>query len=159
MDKRILILSSEPLMPVNSGGRMRTWNLIKVLAATCRVDILCPAAEHSFPNADNRCYKTWHVEHNTFRKQISLTFTERLSNIFRMVPWEISYQYRAAFEEKFREVIRNNAYDYILARYINQAQYIFRALPEIKSKIIIDLDDIEIRKKERQIGVADGNGS
>lgn len=151
---KILFMNYNNILPVNSGNRIRTWNFINSLLPNNEISFFCcngkTLSEKEQFELKRYFMNIWFVNKKYNKKNDK--FTDRLKNLnyfLRAIPWEIQGIYSAEVEEKFIEIIRNNNFDLIFLRYIFLAQYVFRNIDKIKSKVIIDLDDIETIKIKR----------
>src|SRR6185295_11174293 len=81
-----------------------------------------------------------------------------LAHMLRLEPWE-TLSIDPAFEQKIMEVINTEGIDLIFCRYMAIAKYLIRLRDRIGARVIVDLDDIETVKNERQIRSHERPGS
>jgi polysaccharide biosynthesis protein PslH len=150
---KVLFLSPCIPYPINNGGRMRTWAFLDALTAEYDVSLLCLMERHdaeaTLESLRGRFQNVWAVK-PTFKRQHSLF--DRCKNLLKGIPWEVGVAYSNEFEARIQEIVRMEHYDFIFARYMATAKYLF-VFNDLLSRAIIDLDDLEFIKSSREINV------
>lgn len=159
---KILILDYEIPYPLNSGHKMRTWHFIKALASEHEVSFLTYRKANITSEALKALQKylrnVWFAEKT---KKAAGKFSlriKRIGNLLSGIPWEIDTAYSEGFHHRFLELLRDNQFDAILARYIYTGQYLLKCVKEISGKTIIDLDDLEFKKASRNMDFSGAKG-
>ena len=146
---KILFLNEVIPFPLDSGGKMRTWNFVKALATEHELSILC-FERNNTPKAlvelEKYFRNIWTVSKKHRVKESKLN---NICNTFKSIPWQIGENYSKEFNKVFLKIISKNNLDIIFSRYISMGQYMIRNINKIHQTTIIDLDDIEFIKYSR----------
>lgn len=160
MSKRpkILFLNQGIPYPINNGARMRTWMFFESLLTEYDISLLCLMESHSDESnlkaLESKFQNIWLV-HPDYKHQHSLL--ERFRNLARGIPWEIGFRYSSKFAARLFEILQNEHFDFIFARYMTSAKYLLNlSLP--LTKTIIDLDDLDFIKSSQKIKIVTPEG-
>ena len=155
--RKILILFGDSPFPLRAGGRIRTWNFINSLKDEFELSILYTKWDTD-ENERNLSRPThlknmWGVryDHNAYKKDFTLKGT--LLRFVKGIPYEVYRAYNFDYEKKLRQIFQSDSYDFILVRYVQQAQYCINLRKDMKGKIIFDLDDIDTRKNDHLMSI------
>ena len=155
--KDILLVTDKFVWPVDSGERIRTWNFIKALSRRHRLSLLysyqMPTPEKDIKKMEDYFVNIWGVEYS--RNSSSGSLHSRIGSLVKGIPWEIISRYQPAIDQKLDQILQGHRFDYVMARYIYQAQYLFQHCGMNGTKMVVDLDDIETKKMERQLRLAE----
>lgn len=134
MKKTLIICGYYPL-PESTGSNIRTMSFVHSFLDYGSVDI---AYSGVLPGAK--------VNNSIFSHEYYLE-EENVSKIYRWIrikwqPVQI-IKYSKPSKKKLLSLINSNSYDYILVRYIIHTKDLFKLPERLKSRIIIDFDDIK----------------
>jgi glycosyltransferase involved in cell wall biosynthesis len=158
--KRVLLVHGGFPLPVRNGGNMRSWNFVQALKDRHELSLIYSyrrgyEPESAYVNQAKQCFSDLLGVPITPRSAPAPEgLVQRLMRKWAMIPWEIDYHYQPSFAQALSRLIADNQFDFILTRSIYQAQYVFRYAGRIKSRIVVDLDDLEPRKIRRQVGLS-----
>lgn len=160
---KILILDYEIPYPLNSGHKMRTWHFIRALASEHEVSLLTYRKSDTSAEAikamGQYLRNIWLAEKTKNKTDKFSLRLRRIGNLLSGIPWEIDTAYSEVFHHRFLELLRDNQFDIILARYIYTGQYLLKCVKEISGKAIIDLDDLEFKKASRNMDFSSTRGT
>ena len=146
---RLLLISSELMLPLNSGGRLRTWSFVQALKDRYELNLVHPqsqpVSDEDVRQAKQHFANIWSVE----EPPAPSSGPGRFGRLPALTPWEIERNHKPAFASLVDRTIRHQTFDFVLARHIYQAQYVFGLTSAAESTFIVDLDDIETVKIER----------
>jgi glycosyltransferase involved in cell wall biosynthesis len=155
--KRLLLVNGGFPLPAHGGASMRSWNFVQALKDHFELSLIYhnrrgrdPEAEYMH-HARQYLSDIWSVPIPPRSGPRPDTLTHRVSQKWQMIPWEIGNSYEPRFAEALNRVLADNRFDFILARHIYQAHYLFACADRIKSRIVVDLDDIEPRRIGRDL--------
>jgi glycosyltransferase involved in cell wall biosynthesis len=139
--KRTLIICARFPHPESDGSSMRTMNFARYFSRQGEVDILYrkggpdPAAGCSLFRAG------FHVL--PLPAQASApSFLARLSNkLFGLKAWALDHC-TAEIEQQVRQIVIRGHYDHILCRYHSEAYPLLGLAPDLRQRVILDVDDI-----------------
>jgi glycosyltransferase involved in cell wall biosynthesis len=136
MKKTIIVCDYYPL-PENSGGFIRTMNFARFFKKYGTVDI-------AYPDEDCGIKPGQSIFSNKYllgRTDYPLNLINRIGAVLTGRPYPIR-AYNDYAKRLFISVLERNEYDYILVRYIANTYDLFELPKKIRSKIIIDFDDL-----------------
>jgi len=142
---RILFLAPRLPVPADTGGKIRTFNLIKQIAKKHKTDLVC----FSFEKDDDRHAKE--LEALGIRvtlvpiQEPGLTKTI-LSILFDPVPFTITKYRVKVMQETIEQLVRDNSYDLVHADHIHMSNYreYFNSRP-----CVVDEHNVEYKILER----------
>ena len=133
----ILLLDEEFPYPLNSGKRLRTFNLTVNLAKTNSVSYLAYGQDDSDSSnflKDNNINPIAVTPRDS--KQTGMQFYIRLlMNLFSPYPYIVTSHFTNRFQEKLKQILQENKYDIIICEWTPYAIFI-RDIHHIK-KIIV----------------------
>ncbi len=152
--KKVLLLALDFHFPLINGGRLRTWNFLKALVPDHDVYLFNIYHEdnnpgYREPEGQALFKQVWNIKRPQNLYDGPKTIWERTVNFIRGVSWEMSNPDRPFIEQELGKILNSHSFDYILARYFAQAQYLEKFFPQLRAKIIVDLDDVEPIKMHR----------
>lgn len=150
MKKKILLIANEPILPLTSGSRLRTWNFIQSLYGQYELYAVQPYQDLSLlshqKETEKYFKKVWSVGRP--KGKMKTTRWQRVKNMLRSIPWEIADEYNQELEKTLDDIFKTMDFDFVLARYIYQGHYLSKVEKKSRATFIIDVDDIETRKLE-----------
>jgi glycosyltransferase involved in cell wall biosynthesis len=156
--KRVLLVHGGFLLPADNGGNMRSWNFVQALKDRYQLSLIYSYRRGQEPDPAyldqaRSCFSDiWSVPITPRSEQPQAdTLTQRVMRKCAMIPWEIDYNHQPSFADTLNHVTADNRFDFILARSIYQAQYLFGLADRITSRLVVDLDDLEPRKIARHL--------
>jgi glycosyltransferase involved in cell wall biosynthesis len=143
MNKTLLICDLYPI-PENIGSNMRTMNLVRFFQSYGSVDIAYTTVDVSYTAAlaDAEGKKQiFSREYILRKKDYPKSFISRFFMLVKGVPYPIR-EYDDASHEKIISLLESSEYDYVIVRYIQNTISLIKLPGHLKSKIIVDFDDI-----------------
>ncbi|MFH0731642.1 MAG: glycosyltransferase [Candidatus Omnitrophota bacterium] len=152
---RILILENQPPFPLNCGSRIRIWNFVRSLYREHELSMFYLASNNDDHQKNVQYFKNmWFYPAVSDRLKLEqINKWQRTQNLLKGIPWEIYERYSEGVNRKFLEIISTHNFDIVFTRHIDLAQYFIKNRHKIKSKAIVDLDDIEFIKVSRKISL------
>lgn len=134
---RILIIDEEFPYPLNTGKRIRTYNLVRELARYNDISYL------AFGSSDSESYTR--LDRDGLgpiavpppdRKQSGPFFYARLlMNLFSPWPYIVTSHYTGSFQRRLRELVRRHRYDLLICEWTPYARYL-KDLDGVRSIIV-----------------------
>ena len=145
---KILVIDEEFPYPLNTGKRLRTFNLTYELAQTNEVSYLAYGDENSDSAEYLRTHKiTPHAVAPVNLKQSGIGFYFKLlTNLFSPFPYIVTSHYSERFETKLQQIIKQNNFDVIICEWTPYAQYI-KNIPQVKKIIVAHNIESDIWKR------------
>ena len=111
---RILVLAEEICCPVNSGKRMRTWNLLRRLAKRHSISYLCFGliGDPGVAELAQTGIRVHLVRPSNDRRRWSL-FWGLIGNLFSPYPYSADKYYTRRFRRKLTELLRSEQFDVV----------------------------------------------
>lgn len=136
----ILFIAREIPYPVNTGVRMRVWNVLKRLADNHDVKLICFGKEvDSIPEeASNVCFQIIRINPLVKLKGIGLLFKVFLGLFFNK-PYAVSSRFSLHLKQKIDEVLMNESIDLIMC----DSLYLALHVPFDKTQTILNEHNIE----------------
>ena len=134
---KLLVIDEEFPWPLNTGKRLRTFNLIHALTKYNEVSYLAYGEEksESFRALQERNI-TCHAVEPPDRRQSGAGFYMRLAaNLGSPLPYIVTSHYTERFEQRMRELIEQHKYDLVICEWTPYALYL-RRLTTTKSIIV-----------------------
>jgi len=152
---KILFLTYDFPLPCNHGNRMRTWNFINSLKDENELSLLCfdrdDISNEQMREAKKVFSNIWLVKRESEARNKCRSFVgkaKKLLSFLRLQPWEIQNTFLPEYEKRFLELLKNNDFDILFARYIYMGQYLIKNRRAISSLKILDVDDMEFVKRQ-----------
>jgi polysaccharide biosynthesis protein PslH len=157
---KILFITNVFPFPTNFGSSMRTFNLLRFMASKGKVTLVSQSETEKdkiyLDHANQYCEKVYLADrkldnyHATSGGKFKLK--DRLSEFLKMESWEIQDFYSKE-TARLIEASDPSSFDLIFFRYSVLAQH-FLKNPKYKSlwgKTIVDVDDVTIKLKDREL--------
>ncbi len=156
---KILFITNSFPFPPNSGGQMRSFNMLKHLATKGELTLISPA-DHSaddpyIPTLSKYCSQIVLINSKTFgphsKSGRKVTLKERFEGILKMVPWSLQDFLSEEFHRKLL-TMEPERFDLIFIRYPQLAYYFLtdKKLRKLLRKIVVDVDDVGVIMQERR---------
>lgn len=149
---KILFLVQNFPFPAQSGTQMRTARFVEALRSAHELSILSLGADGTLDNVPESaaaCFDNlWCVKRR--ERQVEPKLSLRLGNLLSGVPWEIAGRFSYEYQQALTSILKNQTFDILFARYVYMSQYLFSPAVSKRTKKIVDIDDIEFIKAERQ---------
>lgn len=130
---RILWLKTELLHPVDKGGKIRTYAMLRELAKEHDVTYLTlddgSAAPDAVERASEYCTRLERVTFSPARKGSVGFFMELAGNVFSRLPYALSRYRSSAFERRVADLANSGAYDVIVCDFLTPAVNLPAELP------------------------------
>jgi polysaccharide biosynthesis protein PslH len=131
----VLVLAEEICCPVNSGKRMRTWNLLRRLAKRHSISYLCFGLIGDPGVAElAQTGIQVHLVHPIKDRRRWALFWGLIGNLFSPNPYSADRHYSARFRRKLTELLRSEHFDVVhfegthCARYLNSIENVPRVV-------------------------------
>jgi glycosyltransferase involved in cell wall biosynthesis len=147
---KILFLQKRPLFPADSGGKIRTLNVLKYLARWHEITYLCNMQAHERESLAPMQKLGLRLETLPWREtpRHSLRFYgELLANFFSPYPFNVNKDYDPALRERARQLLESEAYDLLICDFVQMARNAM-GLP-IEASILFE-HNVEAQMFERQ---------
>jgi len=155
--KKILIISPIFPYPLESGGQVRIYNVIKHLSDNFEVSLLSPiesSNRESVSEMKRFCRNVEtipvQIDRTNFEKFLFLLNPSQLSRNFKRIsqwiqgtPFKICRFYHPGMENILEKMIRKGKYDIVQAVYCQMAPYLLRA-KELDKNVTSSLVDIDL---------------
>lgn len=139
--KKTLIIAPEYPVLEKDGASMRTMNFVRYFKNLGEVDMLC-----------KNHYDQGHLCYSIFGRQYFIDsligeenkvsrFTRITDKLLRLKTWSTNH-YTPESELAITNLLVEGNYDFVLCRYLNQAYPLLKLDDRLKSKVILDVDDI-----------------
>jgi glycosyltransferase involved in cell wall biosynthesis len=122
---KVLVLDEEIPFPLNSGKRIRTWNLLRNLCQAHTITFLCYGTRDNpgFPRLEELGIRVVLVQDlppsNSFR-----FYAGALANIFSIWPYSVSRHHTRKFTRAIRALIAAESFDLVHCEWTPYASYI-----------------------------------
>jgi len=149
---RLLVIDEEFPYPLNSGKRLRTYNLLRELARRHDVSFLAYGVE------DSDAYRHFHsagfapiaVDPPDLRQEGFLFYAKLAANVLSRYPFIVTRHFTGRFEARLRRALRENRYDAVLCEWSPYARYI-RGLTGVKKIVVAhNIESFIWRRYEEQ---------
>jgi glycosyltransferase involved in cell wall biosynthesis len=123
---KILFIQNRPLFPADTGGKIRTLNVLKHLARWHDVTYLCSSEAGDEPHLAQMSdlgLKVEAVPHRRIRRG-SLRFWTRLAtNLFSSLPLSIAKNYDPALRRRACDLVAQGNFDLLICDFLHTARY------------------------------------
>jgi glycosyltransferase involved in cell wall biosynthesis len=121
---KVLVLDEEIPYPPNSGKRIRTWNLLRLLARKHQVHLLCYGKEGAGAAALRSAGIILHLVEPLKDSKGLLLYLKLALNLFSSYPFSVSKHYSKRFQRAYDELVRNIAWDLIHCEWTPYARFL-----------------------------------
>jgi glycosyltransferase involved in cell wall biosynthesis len=121
---KVLVLDEEIPYPPNSGKRIRTWNLLRLLARKHQVHFLCYGEEGAGSAALVSAGVIPHLVKPLKQSKGLLLYLKLALNLFSSYPFSVSKHYSKRFQRAYDELVRNGAWDLIHCEWTPYARFL-----------------------------------
>ncbi len=134
---RLLVIDEEFPWPLNSGKRLRTYNLLQELARHNQVAFLAYGTEESesFRHFKSAGFNPIAVSPPDLRQHGPLFYLRLLANVASPYPFIVTRHYTRRFQKRLDETLHANRYDAVLVEWSPYARFV-RDIGGVK-KIIV----------------------
>ncbi len=128
----ILWVKTELLHPVNRGGRIRTYHMLRALKADHRVTYLAlddgSAAPDALERADEYCHEIERVSFTTTSKESLWLYADLLRNVFSPLPYAIAKYASPALRRRIWTRAASGVHDVLVCDFLSPSQNVPRGL-------------------------------
>jgi polysaccharide biosynthesis protein PslH len=142
---KILFLAPRLPFPTDTGGKIRTYNILKQIALENQVHLICFAFEHSEQRYMPE-FERWGIK-VTLVPIKEPTFTEKiLAVLFNRLPFSIAKYKTPQMKEAIQTILKTNSFEAIHVDHLHMAHYqdYFRGIP-----CMLDEHNVEYKILER----------
>ena len=147
---QVLVIDEEPPFPLNSGKRIRTWNLLCRLAKRHQITFLCHRGDdQAAEKLESAGVKVVQVEALAPYRGLSL-YARLLFNLFSPFPYSVAKHYTRRFRKKLGNLLSTGDFDLLHCEWTPYARYLQSAgdIPSVVSAHNIE-SQIWQRRAER----------
>jgi sugar transferase (PEP-CTERM/EpsH1 system associated) len=129
---RILWLKTELLHPVDKGGKIRTYHMLKELKRDHEITYLTLDDEtdpRARELATEYCHELICVPHHPRQKFTAGFYVELATNLFSSVPYAVAKYYSPEMSRRLNELVRARQYDVVVCDFLAPAANVPRDLP------------------------------
>ena len=130
---RILWLKTELLHPVDKGGKIRTYNMLKQLKRDHHITYLSlddgTAPETARPDAMEYCHKLVTVPHRTTPKFSAGFYLELLTNLFSPLPYFVKKYRSAGMRQAIEQLMETDGFDVLVCDFLQPSINVPAKLP------------------------------
>ncbi len=116
---KVLFLSKDAVFPLDSGGKIRTYHLLKELNKKFEMDIIsliCPGEEKYIPDMQKLCKNFIYLKGKKFEKKGIMFYFRVLKNIFSFYPYTMMNDSNRALKKKINNIANN--YDLLICDFL-----------------------------------------
>ena len=130
---RILWLKTELLHPVDKGGKIRTYHMLKGLKRDHEITYLTlddgTADKEARERAAEYCHELICVPHQQRQKFTAGFYAELALNLISNLPYAIAKYHSAEMRRRIQQLTRDNPYDVVVCDFLAPAVNVSRQLP------------------------------
>jgi polysaccharide biosynthesis protein PslH len=130
---RILWLKTELLHPVDKGGKIRTYNMLRELKQDHHITYLTlddgTAGANERESAEEYCHELACIPHQRREKFTAAFYAELLLNLVSPLPYAIKKYESASMRREIIERVRTNGFDVLVCDFLTPAASVPRNLP------------------------------
>ncbi len=107
---RVLFLCKDVIFPIDSGGRIRTYNMLKQLNKKFDLDIIsvvCPGEEKYIPEMRKLCKNFVYVRSRKSSKQGLKFYLHVFRNLFSRYPYTMAHDYKRDLKRNINRIYKN----------------------------------------------------
>lgn len=147
---KVLVLDEEVPYPLNSGKRIRTWNILSRLAKKHAVTLLCygPEADSARAAITEAGISLQLVEPQGSLEGFRL-YSRLFLNVFSREPFSVAKHYSSRFLDRVGTLVRESRWDLIHCEWTPYARYVsqLRSLPVVISAHNVECEILERRSR------------
>jgi polysaccharide biosynthesis protein PslH len=125
---KVLVIDEEIPYPPDAGKRIRTWNLLKRLAARHEVHLLCYGRSG---NAGGEALRsagiTLHLVEPPKELAGNALYLRLFANLFSAYPFSVTKHYSQRFQNAFNELLRSADWDLVQCEWTPYARFLEHA--------------------------------
>ena len=151
---QVLVIDEEPPFPLNSGKRIRTWNLLCRLAKRHQITFLCHRGDdQAAEKLESAGVKVVQVEALAPYRGLSL-YARLLFNLFSPFPYSVAKHYTRRFRKELSNLLSTGDFDLLHCEWTPYARYL-RSVGDIPSVVSAHNIESQIwqRRAERSPGM------
>src|SRR4029453_4632563 len=130
---RILWLKTELLHPVDKGGKIRTYNMLKQLKRDHHVTYLSlddgTAPQSARTDATEYCHKLITVPHRTRPKFSASFYLELLTNLFSPLPYFVKKYESQGMRQAIEKLIEQEQFDVLVCDFLQPSINVPERMP------------------------------
>jgi polysaccharide biosynthesis protein PslH len=155
---KILFVQNRMLFPTNTGGRIRTHNILKHLAQWHDVTYLCnrlPGEEQYHAELENCGLRPESVPWNPPKPGGFGFYRDIATNLLSSEPFPITKHYNPLLHRRARELVKKNSFDLIICDFLQAANHVIDidTCPKILFQHNVETQILE-RHAESRTGIA-----
>jgi sugar transferase (PEP-CTERM/EpsH1 system associated) len=153
---RILFVQNRPLYPANTGGRIRTLNVLRHLAQRHEVTYLCSIRseeEKHLPMMGELGMEVEAVKHRSAATRSSRFYLAALANLLGGRALSIARNFNPALRRRAKQLVRDRGFDLVICDFLQAALHV-ADLP-FRPKILFQ-HNVEAQIVERHAATASG---
>lgn len=131
---KVLVLDEEPPFPLDTGKRIRTWNLLRRLAGRHEISLLCHGWSHGEAGEAVRAAGIClHTVAPLEPQQGAKLYGRLFLNLFSRYPFSVTKHYTRRFREKLAWLLREQRFDLVHCEWTAYARYLdaVRGIPTL----------------------------
>jgi len=150
---KVLVIDEDFPFPPDAGKRIRTWNLLRRLAARHDVELLCYGSPDSPALAplENAGIKAHLVPPHRTDARGARFFLSLLLNLFSPHPFSVDKHYSRNFQDALNHLLASNSWDLLHCEWTPYMRFIH---PGVKPPIVLATHNVEYRIWERRADCA-----
>ena len=122
---KILWVKTDPLFPLNKGGRIRSYNMLAGMAQTVDVDYLCYGTEDlrdDYSEKMNQMFHRFITVPRNHEESMGLKYLKKLASAHLIgKPFTLYNYYLPLFKKRLQELVYNGHYDAIVCDFLAPA--------------------------------------
>jgi polysaccharide biosynthesis protein PslH len=124
---RVLVIDEEIPYPLNTGKRIRTWNLLKRLAKRHEIRLLCYGSPNdpAVPAVEDAGIKLFLIRPQERYRGLRL-YTSLFINLFSPYPFSVTKHVSSRFQYRLNELLHREAWDLIHCEWTPYARFLSR---------------------------------
>lgn len=146
---KILFIAPRMPLPADTGGKIRTFNILKQMVKMCEVDLVCFSFEHD-DREHAKTLESYGIKVHLVKIKEPGILEKILQVFFGRQPYSISKYYTKEMEERLALLNEANDYDAVHFDHLHMAPY--RDLFEQKP-VFLDEHNVEYKILERCVEV------
>lgn len=123
---KILFIQNRPLFPADTGGKIRTLNVLKHLARWHEVTYVCSTEAGDEPHLAEMSQlglKVEAVPHRRIRRGSPRFWARLVGNLFSSLPFSIAKNYDPALRRRAQSLVAQGNHDLLICDFLHTARY------------------------------------